>query len=634
MPHVFPNQNGALATSTLARPVHELFEEQAAATPDAVALLSDDQQVSYAQVNARANRLAHHLLRLGVARGNLVGLCMERCPDAIVGLLGILKAGGAYVPLDPAYPDERLSFMLRDSAAPLTLTHRATAGRMAPFARQTRILCLDTDAAAIASEPATNPGVGTGAQDLVYVMYTSGSTGIPKGVLVGHRAVVRLVRDTDYCRFGPDEVFLHLSPLAFDASTFEIWGALLNGGRLALMPPGSFALDTLGATIRRHGVTTLWLTAGLFHLVVEQRVEILGQLRQLVAGGDVLSPTHVGRVLEVLDHGVLINGYGPTESTTFACCYRMAKGYRPGDRIPIGRPIAHTSVHVLDDLRQPVPAGTPGELYIGGDGLAQGYLNDPGLTRAKFIPDPFRTDSGARLYRTGDRVRYLPDGNLEFLGRFDDQLKVSGHRIEPGEIEAILRQHAAVRQAVVIARTQSHGEKQLVAYVAGVTPGGISAAELRQYLGNRLPPYMLPAHVVPLDRLPLNCNGKVDRAALPAPDRPTPVEAGTGSPATHMEEKLTPLWGKILGCSVGPEENFFDLGGTSLQWIELHAELTKALGRELSMTAMFEHPTIRSLAGWLAGNGDFDRSFNQAQDRAKRQQEAFARQRRLRRTGA
>ncbi len=277
------------------RTIHERFEEQAAATPDAVAVRFEDQELRYAQLNERANRLAHHLIRRGVAKGNLIGLCMERSPEVVVGLLGILKAGGAYVPLDPTYPDERLAFMLRDTAAPLLLAHRPTAGRLAPFARQTRILCLDADAAAAAAEPAADPDVGATADDLAYVMYTSGSTGAPKGVLVGHRAVLRLVRDTDYCHFGPGEVFLHLAPLAFDASTFEIWGPLLNGGRLAILPPVPPTPDEVDAAIRRHGVTTLWLTAGLFHLVVEHRVEALEPLRQLVAGGDVLSPPHVGR---------------------------------------------------------------------------------------------------------------------------------------------------------------------------------------------------------------------------------------------------------------------------------------------------------------------------------------------------
>ena len=645
MQHVITECSTVPTKTSQDKTIHELFEEQAAATPSACAVLFEDQELSYAEVNEQANRLARHLIRRGVARGNLIGLCMHRSPELIIGLLGILKAGGAYVPLDPTYPDERLAFMLRDTATRLILTHRPTTRRLESLVHEHQaadsILCLDANAATVATESAGNPAVGATARDLAYVMYTSGSTGNPKGVLVGHRAVVRLVRDTDYCQFGPGEVFLHLAPLAFDASTFEIWGPLLNGSQLALLAPGPFTLDALAAALRRYGVTTLWLPAGLFHLVVEQRVEILGQLRQLVAGGDVLSPTHVGQVLDKLHSGVLINGYGPTESTTFACCYRMKKGYRPGERIPIGRPIANTSVYVLDEQLQPVPAGMIGELYLGGDGLAHGYLNDPVLTQAKFIADPFSSDPAARLYRTGDRVRYLEDGNLEFLGRFDNQVKIQGHRIEPGEIEATLQAHSEVRQTVVVARAQPHGEKQLVAYVVAASRRRFSTDQLKRYLAERLPLYMIPAQIVLVDCLPLNGNGKVDRSALPAPEALRGHESPAALPETEglhpplaLEEKLAALWGKVLNGSVGREDNFFDLGGTSLQWMELHAELTKTLGQEISLTELFEHPTVRSLADWLGGKRSVDPSFTQAQRRAQRQQEAFARQKRSNRNSA
>ncbi len=474
--------------------VHELFEEQAAATPGVVAVEFQDRQLNYAQLNERANRLAHRLLWLGIGRGSLVGLCMERSLELVVGLLGILKAGGAYVPLDPAYPDERLAFMLGDAAVPLVLTHRRTAGRLAPFADRTRVLRLDADVE-MDSAPAHDPAAGAAADDLVYVMYTSGSSGVPKGVLVPHRAVVRLVRDTDYCHFGPEEVFLHLAPLSFDASTFEIWGPLLNGGRLAVMTQAPPAPDEIAAAVRRHGVTSLWLTAGLFHLVVEQRPDALAPLRQLVAGGDVLSPAHVGRALEAMRDGVLVNGYGPTECTTFACCHRMNKDYRPGDTVPIGRPIANTTAYVLDERLQPAPPDAPGELYVGGDGLARGYLNNPELTREKFVPDPFSADPAARLYRTGDRARRRANGDIEFLGRFDDQVKVLGRRVEPGEVEAALRGEPAVRQAVVVALAQPLGDKRLAAYVVA-DADAFSAGELKRRLAGRLPPHMIPAHIV------------------------------------------------------------------------------------------------------------------------------------------
>jgi amino acid adenylation domain-containing protein len=611
--------------SRASKVVHKRFEEQAVATPDAPAVVFEEERLGYAELNARANRLATRLIRSGVTRGDLIGLCLERSSELVVALLGILKAGAAYVPLDPAYPDERLAFMIRDTAARVVVGHGPTRARLAPFAQTTTVLCLDTDANAPAGEPAENPDLESADDDLVYVMYTSGSTGTPKGVLVRHRGVVRLVRDTDYCCFGPGEVFLHLAPLAFDASTFEIWGPLLNGGSLAIMAPGPPTPDAVGATIRRHGVTTLWLTAGLFHLIVEQRVEALEPLRQLVAGGDVLSPGHVGRALEAMRDGVLINGYGPTESTTFACCHRMEKGCRLGNTIPIGRPIANTTVQILDPQLQPVPAGTPGELCIGGDGLARGYLNSQELTREKFVADPSRKDPNARLYRTGDRARYREDGNLEFLGRLDNQVKILGRRIEPGEIEATLRLHPNVGQAVVVARSQPRGDKQLVAYVVAASPAGLTADALKLYLADRLPHYMVPAHVVLMDRLPLNPNGKVDQAALPAPDLPTPA-AENNRPLSNLEHELTLLWRKILGRPVGPNDNFFDLGGTSLQVLEVHAELTRTLHRPLAVTALFEHATIRALAGWLAGSPGHDRELGKVRDRAARQKRAFAQQ--------
>jgi aspartate racemase len=450
--------------------------------------------------------------------------------------------------------------------------------------------------------------------------------------------VLRTVRDTDYCHFGPGEVFLHLAPLTFDASTFEIWGSLLNGSRLALMAPGLPALDALSAAIRRHGVTTIFLTTALFNLAVEQRVEELKQLRQLLMGGELVSPRHVQRALAELQDGQLLHVYGPTESTTFATCFPMRKGYRTENGVPIGRPIANTTVYVLDEQLQPVPVGRPGELYIGGDGLARGYLNNPDLTREKFVRNPFSSDPAARLYRTGDRVCSLADGNLEFLGRFDNQVKILGHRIEPGEIEATLLQHPGVRQTVVIAWTQPRGEKQgdkqLVAYVVAANPGGLSTDQLKGYLAKRLPHHMVPAHIVLIDRLPLNRNGKVDRSALPAPDRQRPAAGVTGTAVTELEEKLTALWSRILNCGVGLDQNFFDLGGTSLQLIETHAELTKMLGRQFSIMELFEHATVRSLASWLSGNKDLDPALTKARERGQRQKEALARQKRSKGTVA
>ena len=524
--------------------IQALFEEQVELTPHSVAIEFEDRRLSYAELNEQANRVAHRLLRLGVSRGRLVGLCVERSPEMIVGILAILKAGGVYVPLDPDYPDERLAFMIRDSGTQLIAAHRPTAGRLAPSLRLAHVCWIDSSETATADDVATDPKVAAAADDLAYVMYTSGATGTPKGVMIPHRGVIRLVRNTNYCQFGPNEVFLQLAPISVDASTFEIWGALLNGARLAIMPPRATGLDELGTAIRRHGVTTLWLTAGLFHLMVEQRVEELRPLRQLLAGGDVLSAPHVHRALDVLDDGAIINGYGPTESTTLACCCRMQKGHRTSDTIPIGRPISNTTVHVLDQERCSVPVGSPGELWIGGDGLARGYLNQSELTRQKFIPDPFSLEPGARLYRTGDQVRVRPDGLIEFLGRLDNQVNLSGHSIEPGEIEAALTRHSGIRHSVVVAEAVQRGEKRLVAYIVPVTSSKLDNVELKDYLTRRLPGYMIPSAFVPIESLPLSPNGKVDRSALL---RAQPLEFGDSdsvvspAPFSDLEQVISAI---------------------------------------------------------------------------------------------
>jgi aspartate racemase len=601
-----------------------MFVAQAATTPDAPAVLFESSVLTYRELNEQANRLAHHLMHLGVTRGSLVGVCMDRSPDLIVALLGILKAGGAYVPLDPAYPDNRLAHVLADTAAPVVLAQPSTAARLTAIAGKARVLCLERDKLAL--EPTANPGCGVTGQDVVYVMYTSGSTGVPKGVLVRHRGVIRLVRGADYCDFDPGQVFLLHSPLTFDASTFEIWGPLLNGGRLAVLPPGLPAPGVLAEAIRRYGVTTLWLTAGLFHLVVEQMPEALARVRQVIAGGDVLSPQHVRTALRDRGNGILVNGYGPTETTTFACCFRMTADYQPTATIPIGRPIPDTSVHILDEQMQPVPAGDSGELYIGGGGVAAGYLNRPELTRERFVPDP-AGGAGDRLYRTGDRVRMGPDGNLEFLGRLDGQVKVAGHRIEPEEIEAELLRHPAVRRAAVVARGVPSGDKQLVAYVVLAEHGTFSAAGLKCDLGERLPRHMVPSLIVQLDDLPLTTNGKVDRAALPHPPEVSSAAASAPIPGAGPGGEVAAIWQRVLGRAVGPEDNFFDLGGTSLQLLQVHAELSRTYSRDIPLMMLFEHPTVGSLSRHLAGAGGLDPALASAAERARLQRAALSRRR-------
>ncbi|HWS88833.1 MAG TPA: amino acid adenylation domain-containing protein, partial [Pyrinomonadaceae bacterium] len=576
--------------------VHELFEEWAGRTPDAVAVASEQGHLTYAELNRRANKLAHRLRGLGVGPDVCVGVLMGRSTEALVALLGVLKAGGAYVPLDPSYPRERLAFMIEDSLIPVILTlEQHLDSAFAPL-----VVCLDSDWPAVELEPDDAPRAPVSPENLAYVIYTSGSTGQPKGVSVPHRAVVRLLRNNTFAEITPEDVLLALAPLSFDASTLEIWGALLNGARLAVMPQGEGSLEEIGGSIRRHGVTTMWLTAGLFHLMVDHRLEDLAQLRQLIAGGDVLSVRHVERfVREAGDRCSLTNGYGPTENTVFTCCHRVTGDERAGS-VPIGRAIANTRVYILDANLDPVPVGVVGELYTAGDGLARGYVNRPALTAERFVPDPFSPRPGGRLYRTGDSARYLEGGDIEFVGRVDNQVKVRGFRIELGEVEAALQEHPAVLEAVAVARAEAGGAgRRLVAYVVGKDgPGRPAAAELREHLQRRLPEYMIPSAFVPLEGLPLTPNGKVDRAALPAPAEAAGERAAEYvAPRTTTEEVLVSIWSQVLEVErVGVTDNFFDLGGHSLLATQVLSQVREAFGVEVPLKSVFGKPTVEQMA--------------------------------------
>jgi amino acid adenylation domain-containing protein/non-ribosomal peptide synthase protein (TIGR01720 family) len=579
--------------------IHRLFEAQVERDPEAVAVIGGSRGVTYRELDDRSNQLAHYLRERGVGAESRVGLCLERSVEMVVALLAILKAGGAYVPLDPGYPAERLEFMLADAGVSVVIARSSLRGLFTTHSRN--LVCRDEEESGIQSRPTSRLAGPSSAEQLAYVIYTSGSTGTPKGVGVPHRGVVRLVRGADYARLSADEVFLQLAPLTFDASTFEIWGALLNGARLVLYPPQAPDLGTLGEIIRQHGVTTLWLTAGLFHAMVEHQVGELEGLRQLLAGGDILSAPHVERALRALPGCRLINGYGPTENTTFSCCYSFTCP-EPSGSVPIGRPIAGSQAFILNHRLQPVPVGVEGELYVGGEGLARGYVDRPELTAEKFIPHSFSDAPGARLYRTGDLARYREDGIIEFLGRRDQQVKVRGFRVEPGEIEAALEAHPGIRQSAVVARSdgaEDHGsaEKRLVAYVVPVVEPAPGSAELRLYLQARLPAYMLPAAFVTLDALPLTRNGKLDRRALPAPDLARPErEQRFVAPRTPVEGVLAEIWAKVLQVErVGVQDNFFELGGDSILSLQIIAGARQA-GVELTPRHVFRHQTIAELA--------------------------------------
>jgi amino acid adenylation domain-containing protein len=587
--------SGAARVHPHATTIHGTFAAVAESDPSRVALSWDGGTMTYGELHARSSRLANHLRALGVCAGEPVALVMDRSPELVVAVLAVLKAGGAYVPVNPQYPRGRVELMLADCGARVVLAQAPLAE--VPAALGMRIVRVDADRDAIESASADDPRADAGAEGAAYVIYTSGSTGRPKGVVVPHRAVLRLVRGADYARFGADDAWLQLAPVAFDASTLELWAPLLNGGRIALYPAELPAPEALGAFIRRHGVTSAWLTAGLFHQMVDASLPALGGLAQLLAGGDVLSVPHVRRVLEAHPHLRLINGYGPTENTTFSCCHRIRAEDAERAAIPIGQPIAGSTAYVLDAHLRPVPTDVPGELYVGGEGLARGYLGAPSLTASRYVPHPFSATPGARLYATGDRVRWRPDGTMEFLGRIDQQVKIRGYRIEPGEVESALQRDPAVADCVVLVR-EDGGDRRLAAYVVPAADGEANALEsgIRARLQEQLPAYMLPSALVLMHALPLTPNGKVDRRALPAP-AVRRGDAALAEPRTEVERALAAVWTEVLRAErVFLDDNFFELGGHSLLATQVVTRVREALGVELPLARIFEAPTLSQLS--------------------------------------
>ncbi|WP_050780083.1 non-ribosomal peptide synthetase [Crocosphaera chwakensis] len=568
--------------------IHQLFEEQVERTPNAIAVVYENQQLTYQELNEKANQLGHYLQKLGVKPDTLVGICVERSMEMVIGLLGILKAGGAYVPIDPNYPQERIEYMLEDSGIRILVTQESFRPLYSEFS--TQLISLDTDQQKWERENQTNPIHQTHSHHLAYINYTSGSTGQPKGVMIPHRGVIRLLINSDYVELDEAKTFLHLSPIAFDASTFEIWGALLYGGKCIIFPEKIPTALTLKEAINQYQVTTLWLTAALFNLVIDELPEAFIRVKELLTGGEALSVHHVKKALQALPSTQLINGYGPTENTTFTCCYSIPSFLESKvSSILIGRPINNTQIYILDPNLQPVPVGVPGELHIGGDGLARGYLNRPDLTAEKFIPNPFGT---GKLYKTGDLCRYRRDGNIEYIGRIDHQVKIRGFRIELGEIETQLSNHPEIRESVVIAREDAPGNKQLVAYLVSDEMSQSSVTQtLRDCLKEQLPDYMIPSAFVLLEKLPLTPNGKIDRRALPAPDSNRRGQENYIAPQTPTQELLANIWQTILKIEkISLKDNFFELGGHSLLATQIISRVRETFSLDLPIRALFETP--------------------------------------------
>ncbi|MEV4318155.1 amino acid adenylation domain-containing protein [Actinocrispum sp. NPDC049592] len=566
-----------------------LFQAQVARGPHATALVCDGVPTSYADLNARANRLARLLAEHGAGPECLVGLALPRGADLITTLLAVVKAGAAYLPLDPAYPTDRLAVMLADARPVVLLTVAEYADRFENA--DVPLLLLDDEETAARLETLAEddlPAQPGGSDRLCYVMFTSGSTGVPKGVAVTEDDVILLTRDRMFASGAHQRVLVH-SPTSFDASTYEIWVPLLAGGQLVVAPPGKLDLTTLAETISSADITAVWLTAGLFALVAQENPGCLRDVREVWSGGDVVPPAAVRRVMAECPGITVVNGYGPTETTTFATCHPMPGIDDVPDVVPIGRPLDDMRIHLLDETLAEVPDGDTGELYISGAGLARGYLNRPGLTAERFVADPFG-QAGARMYRTGDLARRLPDGAIEFLGRADHQVKVRGFRIELGEIEAVFSRDPAVSQVAVVVREDAPGDKRLVAYV--VAGGALDVAGLRAQVAEALPDFMVPSAVVTLDELPLTDNGKLDRRALPAPV----VHSTTAAPRTPREEALCGLFAQVLGISrIGIDDDFFELGGDSIVAIRLASRAGNA-GLVLTPRLVFEHRTVRRLA--------------------------------------
>jgi len=619
------------------KPLWQIFDEVAAQHADRTAVTFGDHQLSYRALQAQANQLARRLRSLGVGPDSLVGIYLERSAQAIVALLAVVKAGGAYLPLDPAYPSERVATILDDARPSVLLTEQNLLDRLPSHAAHT--ICIDREPITDSSSDDTAFEAVAGEENLAYVIYTSGSTGKPKGVMVTHGNVARLLSATaEWFHFNEHDVWTLFHSMAFDFSVWEIWGCLLHGGRLVVVPfPVSRSPEDFHELLAKEQVTILNQTPSAFYqlMTVDQaRRSPKLALRIVVFGGEALDFKTLRPWFETHDdrHPLLINMYGITETTVHVTHREItAADAAEGARSLIGVPIPDMRLYLLGDDRRPVPAGEVGEICVGGAGVARGYLNRPELDAERFVPDPFSGIPGARMYRSGDLARLLPDGEVEYLGRGDAQVKIQGFRIELGEIEAAIAGHERIREARVIAHTDETGTKRLAAYYVAHQDAALSVRELSGYLSAKLPPWMMPSMYLPIAAFPLTPHGKVDYARLPAP---TVGSARTGAEtgATDLEQEVAGAWRNVLGADhVGLDDNFFDIGGNSLLLVSVHAKLQTMLNKKIPVAELFAYTTIRALSERLGGSVTDSKSRHSAQDRtqdqAQKQRAAFARAR-------
>ncbi len=590
---------------------HELFEQQVARDPDAVAVVGGEKSFTYRELNQRANQVANYLRKRGVRPDVLVGVCLRRSPEMVVALLGVWKSGGAYVPLDSSYPEDRLAFMVSDAAVRVLLTEEAC--KRLFNAMDEKTVCLDSDWPAIALEDNRNLDCETKPANLAYVMYTSGSTGKPKGAMILHRGLVNYLwwAIKEYRLQAQGSVPVH-SSISFDLTVTSLYPALMSGGQVELLAEDVGAQNLLAALRRTKDRDLVKITPAHLEALGLQlsSEEVKGMTRTFVIGGENLLAESLRLWRESAPDTRLINEYGPTETVVGCCIYELKAQDPLNGSVPIGRPIANTQLYILNENLEPVPPGVMGELYIGGAGVARGYLNRPELTQERFLPDPFSDENEARMYKSGDLARYREDGIIEYLGRADNQVKVRGYRIELGEIEAVLASYPAVQSCVVLAREDTPGDKQLIGYV--VPRGGVPPAveELQIFLKDRLPDYMVPAKFVYLDSFPLTHNGKIDRKALPAPshEETRPIQ-DAARPRTVTEEKLAAIWMELFKIeNIGIHDDFFDLGGHSLLGIKAMSRIRDSFGVDLPVLSLFENPTIAGLAACLAESGMTDTS--------------------------